>query len=54
VTDESIVGDATRVAVQYANLARVVKIGDRILLDEGLITLQARAAAAAAPPHRTQ
>lgn len=37
VTDESVLGDNTRVAIQYKNLSKVLKVGDRVLIDDGLI-----------------
>lgn len=38
-TDLSVVGDATKVAVQYTNLPRVLAVGNRILIDDGLIAM---------------
>lgn len=40
VTDESVVGDNTTVAVQYKNLPKVLKVGDQVLVDDGLIALR--------------
>jgi pyruvate kinase len=38
-TDESVLGDSTRVSVAYSNLPHVVKAGTHILIDDGLIDL---------------
>lgn len=38
-TDQSVIGDETRVAVTYESFARDVKAGDTVLLDDGLIEL---------------
>lgn len=40
VTDESTLGDSSRVAVQFAQLPHVVKPGSSVVLDNGLICLQ--------------
>ena len=40
LTSEEILGDETRVSQTYANLAKDVKPGDRILIDDGLISLE--------------
>ena len=40
LTPKEVPGDKTKVSVTYADLARDVHIGDRILLDDGLIELQ--------------
>ncbi len=37
-TDKSVIGDNTHVAVDYESLPRTVKPGDRILVDDGLIS----------------
>ena len=42
LTTEEIVGDETRVYINYAGLAEDVKPGDRILIDDGLIELHVR------------
>ena len=39
LTSEEILGDETRVSQSYPDLARDVKPGDRILIDDGLIGL---------------
>lgn len=38
-TDQSVVGDKTRVAVTYADFATDLSIGNTVLLDDGLINL---------------
>ncbi|MAE77303.1 MAG: pyruvate kinase [Planctomycetes bacterium] len=43
VADESVVGHAGRVGCSYADLARDVHDGDRILLDDGSLELEVRA-----------
>lgn len=40
LTTEDIVGDETRVAVTYKNLIDNLKIGDRVLINNGLIILE--------------
>jgi pyruvate kinase len=40
LTTEAITGDAERIPVAYADLPREVGIGDRILLDDGLLELE--------------
>lgn len=40
LTSEEIEGDATRIPVSYASLAEDVAVGDRILLDDGLLELE--------------
>lgn len=42
LTTENIEGDARRASVTYADLPKDVKSGDRILLDDGLISLRVR------------
>lgn len=42
LTTEEIVGDETRGYINYAGLAEDVKLGDRILIDDGLIELHVR------------
>ncbi|MCL1884158.1 MAG: pyruvate kinase [Defluviitaleaceae bacterium] len=39
LTTEDIVGDATRVSVTYENLPRDLKVGNRVLIDDGLIEM---------------
>ncbi|MCL1999773.1 MAG: pyruvate kinase [Turicibacter sp.] len=39
LTTEDIEGDETKVSITYANLPKDVKVGSRILLDDGLIEL---------------
>jgi len=39
VSDETILGDETVVATTYKNLAKMVKLGDQVLIDDGLISL---------------
>lgn len=39
LTTEEILGDAKRISVNYAELNQVVKPGDRILIDDGLVDL---------------
>lgn len=39
LTTEDVLGDATRLPVNYAELPLVVKTGDRILIDDGLVDL---------------
>lgn len=41
-TDQTVVGDATKVAVTYENIVNDVKAGDFILLDDGLIALEVK------------
>jgi pyruvate kinase len=43
LTTEDIVGDQHRVAVTYANLSRDLKIGSRVLIDDGLIEMKVTA-----------
>lgn len=43
LTTEDIVGDKTRVAVTYENLPRDLKVGSRILIDDGLIEMKVTA-----------
>jgi len=38
-TDESVVGNSSIVAVQYKNLPKVLHVGDRVLIDDGLISM---------------
>lgn len=38
-TDQTVIGDATKVAVTYENLATDLAVGNTILLDDGLIEL---------------
>eukprot|EP00004_Rigifila_ramosa_P004599 TRINITY_DN15084_c0_g1_i1.p1 TRINITY_DN15084_c0_g1~~TRINITY_DN15084_c0_g1_i1.p1 ORF type:complete len:506 (-),score=129.79 TRINITY_DN15084_c0_g1_i1:37-1401(-) len=38
LTDMSIVGDETRIATTYAKLPQTVKLGDQILVDDGLLS----------------
>ncbi|GAB2700950.1 pyruvate kinase [Paenibacillus thermoaerophilus] len=40
LTTEDILGDANRVPVNYADMPSVIKSGDRVLLDDGLIELK--------------
>ncbi|MDR1065920.1 MAG: pyruvate kinase [Clostridiales bacterium] len=40
LTTDDVVGDETRVAVTYANLPDDLKIGGRVLIDDGLIELK--------------
>jgi pyruvate kinase len=40
VTDESLIGDEKKVSTTYEHLAMDVKVGDRILLDDGLLELK--------------
>ncbi|MCS7220273.1 MAG: pyruvate kinase [Anaerolineae bacterium] len=42
LTTEPIIGRPGRVPVQFADLPRVVRPGDRVLLDDGLLELQVR------------
>lgn len=42
LTTEEILGDAERIGVNYAELNEVVKAGDRILIDDGLVDLNVR------------
>ncbi len=42
-TDQSVVGDQTRVAVTYDGFARDIKVGKTVLLDDGLIELTVEA-----------
>ncbi|MDL2234181.1 pyruvate kinase [Ruminococcaceae bacterium OttesenSCG-928-L11] len=46
LTTEVVMGDAARATVSFDDLPRDVKPGDRILLDDGLIELRVREAAA--------
>ena len=39
-TDVSYLGDEQKIAVSYANLAKDLKIGSTVLLDDGLIALE--------------
>ncbi|CAM4490575.1 pyruvate kinase [Paenibacillus endophyticus] len=39
LTTEDVLGDATRLPVNYSELPLVVKAGDRILIDDGLVDL---------------
>ncbi|WP_270167699.1 pyruvate kinase [Paenibacillus sp. SYP-B4298] len=39
LTSEEVLGDSTRIGVNYAELPQVVKAGDRILIDDGLVDL---------------
>lgn len=39
-TDETVVGDRTRVAVNYVGLAHDLCVGDRILVNNGLVSFQ--------------
>jgi pyruvate kinase len=43
LTTEDIVGDNTRVSVTYANLAKDLKVGNRVLIDDGLIEMHVTA-----------
>ncbi|WP_405079089.1 pyruvate kinase [Paenibacillus chitinolyticus] len=45
LTSEEIAGDGTRISVNYAELPQVVKAGDKILIDDGLIELRVVSAA---------
>ena len=38
-TDQSVVGNSERVAVTYENFAKDLKVGDMVLVDDGLIEL---------------
>ncbi|MCL2387620.1 MAG: pyruvate kinase [Defluviitaleaceae bacterium] len=40
LTTEDIVGDQSRVAVTYENLPRDLKVGNRVLIDDGLIEMK--------------
>jgi len=40
ITTRAVVGDATRVSTSYRALPRDVRVGDRILLDDGLLELR--------------
>ncbi|MCL2048023.1 MAG: pyruvate kinase [Defluviitaleaceae bacterium] len=42
LTTDDIVGDNTRVAVTYENLPRDLKIGNRVLIDDGLIEMHVK------------
>ena len=42
LTTKEIIGDATTVSMNYAGLAEDVKIGKRILIDDGLIELEVK------------
>lgn len=42
LTTEEIMGDASRVSITYKNLAQDVKVGDAILIDDGLIGLEVK------------
>jgi pyruvate kinase len=39
LTAEEILGDSSRIGVNYAELPQVVKVSDRILIDDGLVDL---------------
>lgn len=39
-TDESVIGDETKVAVTYKGLAKDLKVGNIVLIDDGLIEMQ--------------
>ncbi len=39
ITTDDIVGDETKVAVTYANFAKDLKVGNRVLIDDGLVEL---------------
>lgn len=41
-TDKSVVGNTERVAVTYTGFAQDLKIGDRVLVDDGLIAMQVK------------
>ncbi|MCA0756566.1 pyruvate kinase [Paenibacillus sp. N4] len=43
LTTDDVLGDATRLPVNYAELPLVVKPGDRILIDDGLVDLTVKA-----------
>ncbi|MBR4082141.1 MAG: pyruvate kinase, partial [Clostridia bacterium] len=43
LTTEDVVGDENRVAITYQNLPQDVKVGDSILIDDGLIGMQVEA-----------
>ena len=38
-TDQTVIGDSERVAVTYENFAKDLKVGDMVLVDDGLIEL---------------
>ncbi|MDO7908194.1 pyruvate kinase [Paenibacillus sp. JX-17] len=42
LTTEEILGDAERIAVNYPDMPKVVKTGDRILIDDGLVDLRVK------------
>lgn len=42
LTTDEILGDAERIGVNYSELNEVVKAGDRILIDDGLVDLNVR------------
>ncbi len=39
ITTDDIIGDETKVAVTYANFAKDLKVGNRVLIDDGLVEL---------------
>src|SRR5690606_28559230 len=41
-TDQSVMGDSTRVAVTYSDFTKDVGVGNTVLLDDGLIELTVR------------
>jgi len=43
LTTEDIVGDVTRVSVTYENLPRDLQVGNRVLIDDGLIEMKVTA-----------
>lgn len=45
LTTEQIAGDAARISVNYPDMPRVVREGDRILIDDGLVELRVLTAA---------
>lgn len=53
LTTEEITGDSTRVSITYKNLHNDIKVGNKILIDDGLIEMEVTAihAAADAKPH---
>lgn len=38
IADDKLIGDVTQVGVAYANFAKMLKAGDRVLIDDGLIS----------------